>query len=86
MCVCVCTCVKNHSDHKQPSPDAPIDVNISGLSDAVAAILSLCVHGWVPVAVVKDHRVGTRQVDSDASRAGGEDEAEDARVFIEAFH
>jgi len=61
-------------------------VDIPSLTDAVAPVLGLGVHGGVPVAVVEDDGVGARQVDADATAAGREDEAEDALVGVETFH
>lgn len=61
-------------------------MDITGLANAVAPVLGLSVHGGVPVAVVEDDGVGTRQVDTDAAAAGREDEAEDALVGVEPFH
>ena len=61
-------------------------MHVSGLADAVAAVLGLGVHGGVPVAVVEHHGVGARQVDSHAAAARGQDEAEDAAVVVEALH
>ena len=46
----------------------------------------LCIHGGVPVAVVKDDSVGARQVHPHAPRACTEDEDKDLRVAIEALH
>ena len=65
---------------------SPVDMDVSGLADAVAAVLGLCVHGGVPVAVIKHHRVSTRQVDPHATAARGQNEAEDAAVGVEALH
>lgn len=61
-------------------------MDVTGLADAVAPVLGLGVHGGVPVAVVEDDGVGTRQVDADAAAAGREDEAEDALVGVETLH
>lgn len=48
--------------------------------------LSLGIHSRVPVTVIKNDRIGTRQVDTDASRPGRQDEAEVLRVRVEALH
>lgn len=66
--------------------DQSVDVDVPGLSDAVAAVLSLGVHGGIPVAVVEDHGVCAGQVDAHASTASGQDEAEDASVCVESLH
>ena len=61
-------------------------MHVSGLSNAMAAVLSLGVHCGVPVRVIEHHRVGARQVDSEAAAARGEDEAEELLVAVEAIH
>lgn len=61
-------------------------MDVSGLSDPMAAVLGLSVHGGVPVAVVENHSVGARQVHAHAAATGREDEAEDAAVGVEALH
>ena len=43
----------------------------------------LGVHGWVPVRIVKDDRVGASEVDAQTTAARGENEAEDPVVAIE---
>lgn len=64
----------------------PVDVDVTGLSDAVAAVLGLGVHGGVPVTVVEHHCVGAREVHPHAAATRGQDEAEDAAVRVEAIH
>ena len=44
--------------------------------------LSLGVHRWVPVGVVKDHRVRTSQIDAEAAGSRRQDEAEQLRVKV----
>lgn len=66
--------------------DQSVDVDVPGLPDAVAAVLSLGVHGGIPVAVVKHHGVGAGQIDADAAAASRQDEAEDASVCVESLH
>ena len=61
-------------------------MDVSCLTDSMAAVLSLSVHGRVPVAVVEDDRVGSRQVHPDASATSRQDEAEDPTVGVEALH
>ena len=65
---------------------SPVDVDVSCLTDAMAAVLSLGVHGRVPVTVVEDHSVGAGQVHPDPPAASRQDEAEDATVCVEALH
>jgi len=71
---------------KCPSEPSPVDVDVSGLADSVAAVLRLSVHGGVPVAVVEHHRVGARQVHPDAAAASRQNEAEDTAICVEALH
>ena len=61
-------------------------MHVARLSDAVAAILGLRVHGRIPVRVVEDDRVGAGQIDADAARARAQYEAEYALVVVEALH
>lgn len=61
-------------------------MNISGLSNSVAPVLSLGIHGWVPVTVIEHHSISPSQVNTYTSTAGGQDEAEYATVCIEALH
>lgn len=61
-------------------------MHIPSLPDAMTSILCLSVHGGVPVAVVENHSVSTRQINTDAARPCREDEAENALVSIEAIH
>ena len=49
-------------------------------------VLGLRVHGWVPVRVVKHDRVGSRQVDPQPTRPGGEDKGKDPLVLVELVH
>jgi hypothetical protein len=52
----------------------------------MAPVLSLLVHGWVPVGVVEDHTVRTRKVDAHTTTTGGGDEAEDTLVQVETIY
>lgn len=52
-------------------PPVPVDVDISGLADSVAAVLRLGVHSGVPVTVVEHHCVSPSQVHPDTSAASG---------------
>ena len=64
----------------------PVDVDISSLANSVAAVLSLSIHRGVPVTVIEHHSVRPRQVDTHATAARRQDEAEDASVRIKALH
>ena len=64
--------------------DDSVDIHHLLLTDSVGSICALFVHGWVPVEVVEDDSVGTCEVDSEAARARGEDEAEDTVIVVEA--
>ena len=61
-------------------------MNVSCLSNPVAAILCLGVHGRIPVTVVEDNSIGTGQVDAKTTATGGQDETEDALVHVESVH
>ena len=61
-------------------------MHIPSLPDAVTSILRLSVHGWVPVAVVENNSVGTREIDANTTRPRGQDETEDALVGVESIH
>ena len=65
---------------------SPVDVDVPGLADAMAAILGLSVHGGVPVAVVENHSVGPCQVHPHSATACRQNETEDAAVCVEALH
>lgn len=61
-------------------------MHVSRLPDAVTPVLSLRVHGWVPVRVVEDDGIGSSQVHAQTTAARREDEAEDTIVAVEALH
>ncbi len=66
--------------------DQPVDANVPGLSDAVAAVLRLCVDGGVPVTVIEHDRVRAREINAQTAAARREDEAEYAGVAVELLH
>lgn len=51
----------------------------------MASILSLFVHGWVPVSVVEDDVAGPREVEPNSPGPGAADETKHARVVVESF-
>ena len=64
-----------------------------GLANAMTSILCLLVHGWVPVSIVKDDTVSSRQVDSYTTTPRRGDKAENLRIevklidhFLPSFH
>ena len=57
-----------------------------GLSDAMAAILGLLVHGWVPVRIVEDNAVSSGEIDADAAAPGRRNEAEYLLVVVESIN
>ena len=61
-------------------PAASVFAVVAGLA------VALLVHGRVPVLVVEDDRVGAREVDAETAGARRQDEAQDARVVVEAVH
>lgn len=65
--------------------DQAIDVYITCLSDSMTSILALLIHGWIPVEIIKDDRVGPSEVDAQASGSTREDESQDTRVIIKAI-
>jgi len=64
----------------------PVDVDITCLAYPMAPVLSLCIHRRIPVRVIEDDRVSTRQVDADTSGPRRQDEAEYPLVCVEPFH
>lgn len=61
----------------------PVNMHISGLSDTMTSVLALLVHGRVPVRVVKDDRVCSRQVDTQTSRPSRENEHGNLGIRVE---
>ena len=59
---------------------------IPGLTNPVAAILRLRVHGWVPVAVVEDDGICTSQIDAYPARPSRQDHSEHTPIRIEPIH
>lgn len=55
-----------------------------GLADSVTAVLSLFVHGRVPVSVVKNNAVSASQIDADSSAASAADKAKQFGRQIES--
>lgn len=64
----------------------PVDIDISGLSDSMTPILSLRVHGRIPVGVVENDRIGAREIHADTTRPRTQNHTEDALVGVESFH
>ena len=56
------------------------------LTDTMAPILGLFIHGWVPISVIEDDTVCTRQVDTNTSTARGGDETEDFFVQVKLIN
>ena len=63
--------------------DESVDVNSLRLPDPMRPILSLLIHRWVPIRVVKYHAVCPCQVDANTTAARRGNEAEDLRIQIE---
>lgn len=61
-------------------------MDVSGLTDSVAAVLCLGIHGGIPVAVIENDGVGPSQVHAHTSTASRQDEAENATICVEALH
>lgn len=66
--------------------DEPVNSDILGLAYPMTPILSLLVHGWVPVGVVENDTVCSGQVESYPSTSGRTDETLDVLVLIEVVH
>ncbi|GBE60142.1 oligomycin resistance ATP-dependent permease, putative [Babesia ovata] len=64
--------------------DQTVDVDFPRLADTVAPVHSLPIHRRVPVGVVEDDRVGTRQRKTHTTSAGGGDEQEYLLVLVES--
>lgn len=64
----------------------PVDVDVARLSNAMAAVLSLSVHRWIPVRVIEDDGVCSGQVDAETAGPRRQDETEYPLVCIEPFH
>lgn len=64
----------------------PVDVDVPGLADSVAAVLCLGIHGGVPVAVIEYYCVSPSQVHPYTSAASWQNEAENTPICIEALH
>ena len=59
-------------------------MHVSSLADAMSSIGALSVHCWVPIEIVEDDSICACKIDAKAAGAGGEDEAKDPRVIVEA--
>ena len=57
-------------------------MDVAGLADTMATILSLGVHRRIPVAVVEDYGVGSGEIYSDSARPRRKDEDEDAGIGV----
>lgn len=66
--------------------DQSVDVDISCLTNAVTPVLCLSVHCWVPVTVIEYDCISASEINSKATTACRQDEAEDAGICIEALH
>ena len=66
--------------------DQPINVNVAGLPNSMASVLSLCIHGGIPVAVVEYDSVRSCQVNAHTAASRREDETEYTRIIVEAIH
>lgn len=61
-------------------------MHVARLANAMAAVLGLCVHGRIPIAVIEDDRVRTGQIYTKPPTSSGENKAEDTWVGVEAIH
>jgi hypothetical protein len=61
-------------------------MNLPRLSDAVTPVLGLRVHGRVPIAVVKNDRVCSGQIDPDPTTSRRQNKEEDTLVIVKTLH
>lgn len=52
----------------------------------MAAVLSLLVHGWIPVSVIEDDVASPCQIKTNASRTSTTYKAQHSRVVVKSFH
>ena len=64
----------------------PVDMYISRLTNSVASILCLGIHGWIPVTVVKYHSIRSSKIYTNSTRACGEDKTKYSFVLVESVH
>lgn len=64
----------------------PINMHISCLTNSVTSILSLSVHGRIPIAVIENHSIGTGKINAYATRSCRKYETEDSLVPVESLH
>lgn len=60
-----------------------VDMDCFSLANPMASILSLLVHGWVPIGIVENDAVRACQVNANATASSGRYEAEDLLVQVE---
>ena len=61
-------------------------MNISCLTNPMTSVLSLCIHGWIPIRVVEYDRVSTCQVDTNTTAPSGQYENKDLVILVETLH
>jgi hypothetical protein len=61
-------------------------MDIPSLPNTMTPILSLGIHGWIPVRIIEYDRISPRQVDSNPTRPRREDKDKDPPIRIEPFH
>lgn len=65
---------------------SPVDVDVLAPANSVTPFLSLGIHHWVQIIVVKHHRIGLHEIDACGAAVGGKDGTEDAPVSVEGLH
>ena len=65
--------------------DESVDSYVSRLSYSVAPILSLFVHGWVPVSLIENDIAGSSEIEANASGPCAANEAQYPRIVVESF-
>ena len=66
--------------------DESINVNCFSLSNSMATILGLFIHGWIPVSIIEDDAVSTCKIDSNTSTSSGRNETKDLLVKVKPIH
>lgn len=64
----------------------PVNMHVSCLTDAMTAILSLGIHGRIPIRIVKYDCISPREVNADTTGTSRQDEAKNPAVGVEALH
>lgn len=61
-------------------------MDVPSLPNAMASILSLSVHRRIPITIVEDDSVRPREVNTNPTRAGRQNEDEYTVIIVESLH